>query len=261
MSADQRRLQFTGLVGSGKSTLARRLAQHEGGVVLSFASRVYELVELVIGAPVDKVDPRNRQLLKLIGTEWGREGLPPPPEVWEKIDGHLPPGWGLPDVWARALVERCEELDAETLVVNDDLRFANELAFSDHAGFVPFLVACRNETRLGRLAGRGEHYDGNDRHHESEMLVNALHEVALEEDLISVVWVDDPRSKPDQPWVHQVEGFEALVRSSATQQEILDRIGWGEDRRRALIAFTRSVADQRGSDRLPPSPVPTRTSG
>ncbi len=235
------RIQFLGLVGSGKSHVSRDLASKSHGYVLPFAKEVYRLSELVKGAPVDKSLPADRDLLRLVGTTWGRDSQQLSPNLQAKLEAHKPAEWGTPDIWAMMFIANCRRLPPNAAIFNDDTRFANELRIADEMmGFIPVFVKCRETTRLQRLGKRGENYDSNDPGHKSEVLINRLNASILEKDILTVVWNDDAEHQPERPWVHSVEDFTRLVLSCDSNAELKAALNWTRARANQLLAF---VAD------------------
>src|SRR3712207_1767224 len=103
------RILLLGLVGSGKSYLAQCCAELTGGIVLPFAKDVYRLAEQILSRPPSKSKPGDRELLKTIGTNWGREGTP----VGGELEGTLDTLWarkrGYPGIWVDAFARHVSE--------------------------------------------------------------------------------------------------------------------------------------------------------
>jgi hypothetical protein len=107
-----------GAAGAGKDTAADRLCDSHGFQKMALADPIYGMVEAFLGTSVrdrpvkegrvDWVGKSPRELLQLLGTEFGREIL-----------GH--------DVWIRHLMRRISWSEAADIVVTD-VRFANEAA-------------------------------------------------------------------------------------------------------------------------------------
>jgi hypothetical protein len=233
------RVQLLGLVGSGKSYLAALLARNTAGVQLAFAKEVYRLATLVKGGPVDKTLYDDRQILKSIGTLWGRESRSLGNAMDAVLAPNRPPFWGSKDVWARSFVQNCRSLPDEVSIFNDDTRFANELRITvEEEGFLPVFVLCREATRMARLSMRGERFDPNDISHKSEVLVNALKDQALEEAFLPVVWNDDLEGMPPEPWVMHHEKFVSEVSKMTSQQELMQFFLWDQQRAANLIEYT-----------------------
>jgi len=100
--------------GVGKSTYARSL----GGVTLSFATPIKEMLKVVLPHPAwldRKEEPipgfpdgmTARHMLQTLGTEWGRESI-------------------YPNIWIDAAMRTAEPFFGKDTVVFDDLRFPNE---------------------------------------------------------------------------------------------------------------------------------------
>lgn len=119
-----------GAAGAGKDTAAEHLAAHHGFRVLAFATPVYEAVAAITGLAVDDLRDRRRkeepiewlgksprELLQLLGTEFGR-------------------GMIRDDIW----VERARRVWRDHKgagVVVTDIRFDNEAAaIREDGGFV-----------------------------------------------------------------------------------------------------------------------------
>lgn len=197
-----------GLVGSGKSYLATLCSKMKNGLVVTFAEEVYMLAEKVLQRQVNKSIQGDRELLKLIGTSWGREGI----KINEQIETVLNAEWrgahGFQDIWLDALVRRVNIIPPSTSLFNDDTRFFNELVtLSTKLHFLPVFVACTESTRINRLKTRGELNDPNDKAHKSEAMVNELSEFVLNERGIPVIWNDDSATRPNVDWVFDSTDF------------------------------------------------------
>ena len=118
---------LTGEAGCGKTTAANVLVD-KGYQKLSFATPVKKLA-YKFGWD-GKKDDRGRRLLQLVGTEIGR--------------------WYDPDIWVKKAAEAVKDIDdtqklymAPTLIVFDDVRFANEASLIKKLdGFIIELVGC-----------------------------------------------------------------------------------------------------------------------
>lgn len=113
-------LMISGKQGSGKSTLANDLetymAQKNIWVYrIRFAKVLYECHDLVIKHLRERgvnLPSKERKLLQLLGTQWGRESIDP-------------------DIWVKTLVADIthhEVLTKSRYVIMDDLRFPNEFS-------------------------------------------------------------------------------------------------------------------------------------
>ena len=144
-----------GAAGSGKGEVAKRLAASHKFSEISFADPLYEAVSAIVGRPVDWLKDRNnkesvipwvgkspRELLQLLGTEFGR-GM---------ID---------PDIWVRAAMQRADwMLSAGLRVVIADVRFDNEAHAIRESGGAIFRVtrpgaAVLNSTTEAHESERG----------------------------------------------------------------------------------------------------------
>lgn len=197
-----------GLVGSGKSYLATICSKKKNGLVVTFAEEVYMLAEKVLQRRVNKSIQGDRELLKLIGTSWGREGI----KINEHIEAVLNAEWrgvhGYQDIWLDALVRRVNTIPTSTCLFNDDTRFFNELlTLSTKLNFLPVFVACSESTRISRLKKRGELNDPNDKAHKSEAMVNEISEFVLYERSIPVIWNDELANRPNVEWVFDTTEF------------------------------------------------------
>lgn len=194
------RLVFLGMLGSGKSHVARKAARLAGGVVLPFAKDVYRLTEAVLGRPVDKTIAADRALLKTIGTDWGREGSA---DVDPALRAKLATLWdrrhGYADIWVDSFV-RYTEAAPGAHIFNDDTRFPNELCRTVGLGFLPFYVGVSEVTRAERLAQRGEAVAPDAYSHPSEIMNTTLSAIALDENLVPIVWNDDAPA-PKRDWI------------------------------------------------------------
>ena len=121
-------IAFAGKAGSGKTTLAKHL-EMQGYQRLSFADPMREIVQLIYPG-IDKSDPRYRELMQKLGTDWFRS-----------FDE---------DVWLNILMRRV----GDNPVVVDDVRFPNEVQALYNAGFVVFFLECPEEVRVMRILER-----------------------------------------------------------------------------------------------------------
>lgn len=237
-------LQLIGQTAVGKSSVARRLAALKHGTVLPFAKDVYRLASIVKGGQIDKSRPEDRELLKLIGTTWGRESRALSRDIQDKLDRHKPKEWGTPDIWAKIFVSTCRSLPPTMSIVNDDTRFLNELEISmGSLGFIPLLVACHEDTRQKRLRKRGEMRDPNATNHLSEELANFLGKRALREPLLTVIWNDRPHGKPQFPWVYQWSDLRIVADEADSNSDLARELRWTPERARALLATIKSQLD------------------
>lgn len=237
-------IQLIGQTGAGKSFIARKLAEVTHGIVIPFAKDVYRLAAIVKGGQIDKSKPEDRELLKLIGTTWGRESRGVSPEIQKILDRHKPQEWGTPDIWARIFVSNCRRLPPNVSVINDDTRFLNELKISMASlGFIPILVACREETRQKRLRVRGDMHDPSDTEHLSEELANFLRKRALVRALLPVIWNDSDCSKPPESWIHSWSDFLLIAEQSGSNRDLAQRLGWTPEKATYLVSVIKKELD------------------
>jgi hypothetical protein len=109
------RLAFMGLMRSGKDTSLDYVKGKIGGKALRFADPLYEIqkaVYQIVGLP----EKKDRTLLQLVGTEWGRH----------TIDQNI---------WVNVVVDRIKKEKPETNLFIADCRFANEEKALRELGF------------------------------------------------------------------------------------------------------------------------------
>jgi dephospho-CoA kinase len=238
-------IQLIGQPGVGKSFFARKLAEMKQGVVLSFSKDVYRLAAIVKGEPIDKRKKEDRELLRLIGTEWGRESREISEEIEQKLESHKPQEWGTSDIWARIFVSDCRSLPPNVSVVNDDTRFLNELEISMATlGFIPVLVACSEETRRKRLRARGDMHDPSDTNHLSEEIANFLSIHALIQPLLPIIWNDGESSIPLKPWIYGWNEFRSLAAQSDSNIVLAEQLDWTPQRAKTLVMVLRDQLDR-----------------
>jgi hypothetical protein len=122
---------LTGAAGAGKGEVASRLVRRHGFREMAFADPLYEAVSAIVGKPVAWLKERAnkeeiipwigkspRELLQLLGTEFGRKMIHP-------------------ELWVRSAVER---IDSSSPIVFTDVRFDNEAEAIQEAGGVIFEV-------------------------------------------------------------------------------------------------------------------------
>jgi hypothetical protein len=230
-------VQLLGQVGSGKTYLARRLAAMKKGIVLPFAKDVYRLARIVKGSEIDKSNVEDRELLKLIGTTWGRQAQHVSDDIENRLEVHKPKEWGRPDIWARIFVSNCRALPLDTSVINDDTRFLNELEISmSELGFIPVFVACSERTRQKRLRQRGDSFDPSATDHLSEELANFLRTEVMVAPLMPVVWNDvQDRLDVAVPWVFCRDEFQAIMEKAESSSQLAESLNWTSERAQALL--------------------------
>jgi hypothetical protein len=225
------------MLGSGKSHIARQAASLTDGIVLPFAKDVYWLAEGVLGRPVDKSREGDRALLKLIGTDWGREGRA---DVDPELAGRLDQLWGLrrgyADIWVDSFARYAEAAGPERSIFNDDTRFPNELCRVVDLGFSPLYVACAEATRAERLRLRGEAIAPDAYTHPSEIMNTTLSMRVFDEPLVPVLWNDAAERAPALDWVLPAsifftwveEGMHAQLRAFAGQAPAAKLCEWAK---------------------------------
>jgi hypothetical protein len=236
-------IQLLGRVGSGKTFLANELAARKGGIVLSFAKDVYRLAAIVKGGRIDKSRREDRDLLKLIGTTWGRQARPVGREIQDILERHKPVEWGSPDIWARIFAANCRSLSGEISVFNDDTRFVNELQIAmSELSFIPIYVACTEHTRRERLRQRGDTFDPSATDHLSEEIANFLGAEVFSASLTPVVW-NDPWAEPPSTGtqVYRTADFYALVDRCETNEQLASELNWTTERAHSLVRFLSEI--------------------
>lgn len=135
-------LALTGKMGSGKSTVVKTLSvmPSEEIVLVKFAQplydmqdSIYEIIEDVYQRPSNFV--KDRKLLQLLGTEWGRNTISD--TLWV-------------DIWKRE-VRYIIENHPQYLVVCDDLRFDNEAEVVKELGGKIIQINTDDPTRSNRV--------------------------------------------------------------------------------------------------------------
>ena len=232
----QRKISLIGIVGTGKTYLSTSIATRVDGRVLSFGGEVYALAEAVKGRPLDKKNSDDRTLLTSIGTAWGRRGERLDDRTEEILSAHWAYDHGYENIWVDAFARKVDSVDSQQTIINDDLRFPNELARAVlQLGFVPCIVMCASTTRSQRLGKRGDLYMENAAVHESEKLAHALTAVALERRLLPVIWNDEDEPMPAIDWAISVEELNKIIDDDGLYDEFSKfwRAGWEE-----LLSFS-----------------------
>ena len=78
------RVAFIGKMRSGKDTAAEFLLERSRAAIIKFADPLYDMQEAIYtiaDLPYDE-NTKDRRLLQLLGTEWGREK---DPDLWLNI--------------------------------------------------------------------------------------------------------------------------------------------------------------------------------
>lgn len=130
---------ISGKMGSGKTTLSNALQAHFSEIInteqMKFAGIIYEIHDAVIEISKKYNMPlssgKDRTLLQLLGTEWGR-----------KTKGE--------NVWVDAVMQKVSNSNAGCVIL-DDLRFMNELkAFSKMPYTISIRLNCPESIRKER---------------------------------------------------------------------------------------------------------------
>lgn len=226
------RLQFLGLIGAGKTYLAKLFSGEIGGYQLAFAQEVYRLAELLLGRAIDKANKYDREILKLVGTTWGRRSQTIEPQYQTILEQNKPKEWGSENIWVEIFIKNCALLPPSASIFNDDTRFKNELfVISKTLDFIPVFVHCRETTRTLRLSNRGEGVDPKNMDHESEEMIVKLSFLVLEQFYMPVIWNDTLDSKPKLEWVVHATEFKKIILESNCDNDILKtRFKWNTEK-------------------------------
>lgn len=143
---------ISGLQGSGKTTLQKALIkkwqEHKGhyGVALNFADVLYEMHDYIqnkmesYGIP--KIEPKDRALMQLLGTQWGRAVKGE--DVWvDVLKGKM-----------KLLKEKQLKIAEKILFVVGDCRFRNE--FDGLPTALRVRLVCDAEVRKARVSIWGD---------------------------------------------------------------------------------------------------------
>ena len=134
------RIGLIGKMRAGKDTAAKLFMDRFGGKVLKFAGPLYEMQDAIykiIGEepPMVNGEPKDRRLLQLLGTEWGREMRP--------------------TIWVDTLLKRAAECRDHIYVT--DVRFPNEAEALHNAGFKLIRIHRSDALRVGAGASSESH--------------------------------------------------------------------------------------------------------
>jgi hypothetical protein len=151
------KIAFVGKAGSGKTTIAKELQARHAFRKFAFADKLKEIATMLKGAPLNKFEFRDRELLQKLGTEIGRNY---DPDIWIKhIDKDIK------DFIAECTkkYESIPKEDREMFVnlpkiVIDDMRFLNEAAWAKNNRFI-----------IIRINGRGYNLKSELANHRSEI--------------------------------------------------------------------------------------------
>ena len=132
------RVAFIGKMRSGKDTAAEFLLERSRAAIIKFADPLYDMQEAIYtiaDLPYDE-NTKDRRLLQLLGTEWGREK---DPDLWLNI--------------FEKTVNSCKNLN----IICTDCRFPNELALVKRLGFTTVKIITKDEIRMARGATNTNH--------------------------------------------------------------------------------------------------------
>jgi len=132
MNTKSLRICFHGKMGSGKDTASDYLIRKYGGVKLTFAEPLYDLLyhcQKKCGFTIEK----DRKFLQFIGTEWART----------KDE----------NIWIKLAIEKLKKLNCN--VFNNDCRFENELTALKNENFFCIKIV-RDGNFEDRLIGGGK---------------------------------------------------------------------------------------------------------
>jgi hypothetical protein len=119
----------------GKDTAANYMISRYGGQRFSFAENLYKIANFIqdlCGIPREK----DRKLLQIVGTEWGREKNP--------------------DLWLEATLKKIKEIEDENVVNNfyiTDVRFRNEFNRLKKEGWIMIKIKRDTEGMVGGVEG------------------------------------------------------------------------------------------------------------
>lgn len=119
----------------GKDTAATYMITRYGGQRFSFAENLYKITNFIqdlCGIPREK----DRKLLQIVGTEWGREKNP--------------------DLWLDATLKKIKEVEDENVVKNfyiTDVRFRNEFDKLKEEGWILIKIKRDTEGKVGGIEG------------------------------------------------------------------------------------------------------------
>ena len=151
-----------GKLGSGKTTAANYLVSQYGYIKHSLADPMREIVSNIFGIQ-DKTDPRYREIMQLLGTDWFRS--------YDR------------DVWVNYLKHQIDQ--RKQPVVCDDVRFLNEAEAMLEWGWKLIYIMCPSDIRIARSLARDGTFDPKCLEHESEMQIDLIYDL-LHHDLVII---------------------------------------------------------------------------
>lgn len=150
------RIGLIGKMRAGKDTAAAALIREFDGSILKFADPLYEMqtaIYEILGQPVE--GEKDRRLLQLLGTEWGREKDP--------------------DIWVKTLIRRAPGFPGNVYVT--DVRFPNEAKALHEAGYTIFRIERPDSERIAA----GAFSEG----HASETSINNIPDECITETILN----------------------------------------------------------------------------
>ncbi|MBY5738154.1 hypothetical protein HFO13_12790 [Rhizobium leguminosarum] len=109
-------------------------------------------------------------------------------------------------MWVDELQRRVMKLPKDSALVVDDTRFPNEFwRLRTAMKFVPTCVVCSSETRVRRLNQRGDRFLPLQDEHESEELPAKVSDLAINTNMMPVIWNDENCQKPDREWIFTLD--------------------------------------------------------
>ena len=135
------RIAFAAKQRSGKDAAAEFILKFNKGSIRKFADPLYDLMYMIqdrLGLPKEK----DRLLLQVLGTDWGRQKNP--------------------NIWLDTLFNDIEkDKNTREAIIITDARFVNEFEACKKHGFILVKISATDEVRLARGA--------DTRHHASEV--------------------------------------------------------------------------------------------
>ena len=131
------RIAFAAKQRSGKDAAAEFILRFHQGSIKKFADPLYDLMYMIqdrLSLPKEK----DRLLLQVLGTDWGRERNP--------------------NIWLDALFNEIEkDKNSRDAIIITDARFNNEFEACKQHGFTLVKISARDDVRLARGADTRPH--------------------------------------------------------------------------------------------------------
>lgn len=144
------RLAFCGKQRAGKDTAAEFLAKVYGGTIYKFADPLYEMMHSIYeiaGLPHGS-NTKDRTLLQLLGTDWGRKTIDP--DIWMNImDRRLTDQSRIHDTMKEHSI--FQDYNEDNIFITD-ARFSNEIELLKKHGFKIYYIDATEENRISRGA-------------------------------------------------------------------------------------------------------------